>query len=63
MNTVSPDTIQILHDLFLRFGSEIATIGGEQGLAEVQKGLFGLLDSSSAARRKKAVLSLGICQF
>jgi hypothetical protein len=59
-NTVSPDTIQILHDLFLRFGKEITAIGGEKGLHELQKGLFGLLDSSSAARRKKAVLCLGI---
>jgi hypothetical protein len=58
-STVPPDTIQILHDLFIRFGREITTIGGEKGLQGIQKGLFGLLDSSSAARRKKAVQCLG----
>ena len=59
-NTVSPDTIQIIHDLLLRFGKEIAAIGGEKGLHELHKGLFNLLESSSAARRKKAVQCLGM---
>lgn len=60
---ISPDTIQILHDLFIRFGREIAAVGGAKGLHELQKGLFGLLESSSAARRKKAVLCLGTPQL
>jgi hypothetical protein len=60
VNTISPDTIQILHDLLVRFGREITVVGGEKGLQDLQKGLFGLLESSSAARRKKAVLCLGI---
>jgi hypothetical protein len=58
-NNIEPDTIQIFHDLFTRFGKEITVIAGEKGLSDLQTGLFHLLSSSSAARRKKAVLALG----
>jgi hypothetical protein len=58
-NTVDPDIIHIIHDLFLRFGKEMVTMGGDRALHDIQKGLIGFLESSSAARRKKAVLCLG----